>query len=242
MSSHVRRIICLPFVVLITFVAVCRGTPVQKSAPGIEILPAAFSDGNGPKYVVVGDNENQLAAAPAPVGLQSRLEVPIETTTQQPPVAPIVYQTTAQPAPVQYQQPQQVQYQQPQQIQYRQPQQVQQPAPQQVLYQQPASQQYQYQQSQPIQYQQSAYQPQAPVYYQQQPPAQYAQPSAAYSPYNEQYIRRPNTRPEASSSSPGFLNTIARAFGLNTGSSNRNPQPSMTSSPSALGLLGTALL
>lgn len=66
---------------LLTFVAVCRGTPVQKSAPGIEILPAgkplvsfgglrslgynfqnfiiaAFSNGNGPSYVVVGDNES----------------------------------------------------------------------------------------------------------------------------------------------------------------------------------------
>ncbi|XP_041770251.1 DNA translocase FtsK-like [Anopheles merus] len=241
MRSHVRGIICcLPIIVaLLTFVAVCRGTPVQKSAPGIEILPAAFSNGNGPSYVVVGDNENQPAAdAAVPLQFQSRIDIPVATTTQQPSTTPIVYQPAPQPAPVQYQQPQPqpVQYQQPQQVQYEQP------VPQQVQYQQPV-QQYQQpvqQYQQPVQqYQQPEYQQPASMYYQQQP-VQYAQPPAAYSPYNEQqYNRRP--RPETSSSSSGFLDTIARAFGLNAGTNSRAPRPATTSSSSGLGLLGTAL-
>uniref|UniRef100_A0A240PKX6 DUF4794 domain-containing protein n=1 Tax=Anopheles epiroticus TaxID=199890 RepID=A0A240PKX6_9DIPT len=214
---------CLLITLLISFVAFCQGTPVLKSAPGIEILPAAFSDGNGPQYVIVGDNEDQaVTAAPATPRLQPRIQVAESVTTQQP-VAPIVYQSAPQPAPVQYQQPQSIQYQQPQPVQYQQPQPVQYVQPQ-----------------QPIQYQQPTFQQQAPVYYQQQP-VQYAQQPTAYSPPRP--VGRTIQRPEQSSSSPGFFDTIARAFGLDTGSSSnaRAPRPAATSAPSALGLLGSAL-
>ncbi|XP_053663704.1 uncharacterized protein LOC128712861 [Anopheles marshallii] len=204
----------------------CYANPVLKSAPGIEILPAAFSNGNEPNYIIVDDGNRPTLPDPVIAKLS---QFPVEITTQQ----PIVYHPALQP--IQPQQPLQIRYQQlqsqPQQVQYQQLQ------PQQIWYQQ--MQQVVYQQPRQLQYQQTTYQPQPTAYYSQQP-VQYVQPVYAYSPYNTQPVRPVGTRPDAQSSTPSFFDTIARVFGLNTGSSSRTTGPSRTSS-SALGLLGSAL-
>ncbi|XP_052895689.1 DNA translocase FtsK-like [Anopheles moucheti] len=213
-------------ILTLILIGICYGIPVLKSAPGIEILPAAFSNGNGPNYIVVDDGNGP--SLPGPVTAE-RSQFLVEITTQQP--------IGNQPAPqqIQPQQPLQIRYQLPQplhqQVQYEQlqPQPIQYQQPQPVVYQQPRQ----------LQYQRTTYQPQPTAYYSQQP-VQYVQPVYAYSPYNNQPVRAVSTRPDAQSSTPGFFDTIARVFGLNSGSSSRSTGPSRTSS-SALGFLGSAL-
>ncbi|XP_035913627.1 altered inheritance of mitochondria protein 3-like isoform X1 [Anopheles stephensi] len=225
MCFPVSSSVCLLPILSLTLVWFCQGAPVL--GPGIEVLPAAFSSGDEPSYVVVNDNE-RTSSEPLPVRtvlLRSQQE---ETTTQRT-LAPAVYQQPVQPQPqpvqVQYQQPQPQPQPQPRVIQYQQPQ---------VQYQQP---QVQYQQPRPVQYQQQqpAYVPATP-YYQPQP-VQYSQPSSiAYSPYSNQPVRGANPRPESQSSSTGFLGSLARLFGIDSGASSRS-----SSSSSTLGLLGSAL-
>uniref|UniRef100_A0A182WB34 DUF4794 domain-containing protein n=1 Tax=Anopheles minimus TaxID=112268 RepID=A0A182WB34_9DIPT len=202
-------------ILTLTFLGVCYGSPVLKSAPGIEIFPAGqtFPD---PVVAVRSQTpapfttQRTITYQPAPQQIQYQ-QPELQGRFQQPQqLQQIQYQQPQQPQPIQYQQPQQVQYQQPQQVYYQRPQQ--------------------------FQYQQPTYQPQSPVYYTQQP-VQYTQP--AYSPYYNQPIRAASPRPDGQNSSLGIFGTIARAFGLNTGSSTRSTRPS-TSSSSGLGLLGSA--
>ncbi|XP_049296275.1 uncharacterized protein LOC125770583 [Anopheles funestus] len=174
----------------LTLVGICCGSPVLKSGPGIEILPAAFSDGNGPNYVVVNDASKQPSPAPV-VGVRSQAPVFIpnqRSSVYQPAPAQVQYQQP-QPQPVQYQeleQSEEIQYEE-QENQYQQNQ-----------YQEPPAQQIQYQQPQQFQYQQPTYQPQSTRYYSPQR-VQYAQPEYTYSPY----IRAASRRPDAQYSSPG---------------------------------------
>ncbi|XP_050073017.1 uncharacterized protein LOC126561115 [Anopheles maculipalpis] len=199
----------------------CHGAPVL--GPGVEVLPAAFSDGSEPKYVVVNNDESKAPQPLQTVLLRSQQE---DTTTQQT-LAPIVYQQPVQvpqPVPVQPQQPIVYQQPQPRVIAYQQPQvQYQQLQPQQqVVYQQPRS---------PVQYPQQPMYVQRPYYPQQ--PVEYSQP---YSPYNSQPVRgAANPRPESQSSSTGFFSTIARALGFDSGSTQSS------SSSGTLGLLSSAL-
>ncbi|XP_035913630.1 altered inheritance of mitochondria protein 3-like isoform X3 [Anopheles stephensi] len=198
MCFPVSSSVCLLPILSLTLVWFCQGAPVL--GPGIEVLPAAFSSGDEPSYVVVNDNE-RTSSEPLPVRtvlLRSQQE---ETTTQRT-LAPAVYQQPVQPQP------------QPVQVQYQQPQPQPQPQPRVIQYQQP---QVQYQQPQ-VQYQQPR-----PVQYQQQQPA-------------NQPVRGANPRPESQSSSTGFLGSLARLFGIDSGASSRS-----SSSSSTLGLLGSAL-
>ncbi|XP_050079744.1 DNA translocase FtsK-like [Anopheles maculipalpis] len=190
-----------------------------ESGPGIEVIPAAFSEDDTPKYVVVDEgkvsNTNDLQ--------QSVVTVP------------------------EVQQPQNVQYnvqlpvtQAPQIIQYQQP--VTQP-PQVIQYQQPATQQsqYQYVQPQPMYQQPSGYYQPQPQTVQYPGPAStpyYGAPPPGYSPYGS--AQPGPVYPTPIGERGGFLSSFA---GPSSGS---RYSPFSGSLPSGLStgatLLGAALL
>ncbi|XP_035892976.1 E1A-binding protein p400-like [Anopheles stephensi] len=112
---------------LVWFGSIVAAIPVLESAPGIEIIPAAFSEGDTPQYVVVelnkGTNTNNLQQAVMNV---PEVQQP-QPVTQAPPVVQYQQPATQQQPQYQYAQPQPVYQQSPY---YRpQPQVVQYPAP-----------------------------------------------------------------------------------------------------------------